>query len=200
MQGLESFGLIADGERAALLRCVTCCICQDVVQLTIHKSRPGDAYGAGDPLLEFTESIIRSCRKRSGRTSVHRHGPGYPRDDSESHQLSLCSIILFGRLGPILGHNIRRKVLGSACAKVLKDNFPPARVATLMACIACTNLFEVEELAGKVVVVARALVGKEKTVRDPGFKAVTMFVQVLEEHAAKMVDPTSSPIPLIRHG
>ncbi|KAI0248189.1 armadillo-type protein [Lactifluus subvellereus] len=110
------------------------------------------------------------------------------------------SIILIGRLGPTLGHNTRRKVLGAACAKALKDTFPPARVAALMACMACADLFEVEELAGKVVgLVAGALVDKEKVVRDQAFKAVAMFVQVLEEHAAKMVGSTSSLIHLIRH-
>ncbi|KAI9453132.1 armadillo-type protein [Lactarius psammicola] len=97
------------------------------------------------------------------------------------------SIILIGRLGPTLGPNTRRKVLGAACAKALKDSFPPARVAALMACMACANLFEVEELAGKVVgLVAGALVDKEKTVRDQAFRAVAMLVQILEEHAAKM--------------
>ncbi|KAI0292501.1 ARM repeat-containing protein [Multifurca ochricompacta] len=97
------------------------------------------------------------------------------------------SIILIGRLGPTLGQNTRRKVLGAACAKALKDSFPPARVAALMACMACAHLFEVEELAGKVVgLVASALVDKEKTVRDQAFKAVSMLVQILEEHAAKM--------------
>ncbi len=73
------------------------------------------------------------------------------------------SIILIGRLGPTLGPNTRRKVLGAACAKALKDSFPPARVAALMACMACANIFDVEELAGKVVgLVAGALVDKEK--------------------------------------
>ncbi|KAH9993510.1 armadillo-type protein [Russula compacta] len=98
------------------------------------------------------------------------------------------SIILIGRLGPTLGYNTRRKVLGAACAKALKDDFPPARVAALMACMACANLFEVEELAGKVVgLAAGSLVDKEKTVRDQAFKAVAMLVQILEEHAARMV-------------
>ncbi|KAH9060345.1 armadillo-type protein [Lactarius deliciosus] len=97
------------------------------------------------------------------------------------------SIILIGRLGPTLGPNTRRKVLGAACAKALKDSFPPARVAALMTCMACASLFEIEELAGKVVgLVAGALVDKEKIVRDQAFKAVAMLVQILEEHAAKM--------------
>ncbi|KAF8256604.1 ARM repeat-containing protein [Lactarius quietus] len=97
------------------------------------------------------------------------------------------SIILIGRLGPTLGANTRRKVLGAACAKALKDDFPPARVAALMTCMACANIFEIEELAGKVVgLAAGALVDREKTVRDQAFRAVAMLVQILEDHAAKM--------------
>ena len=61
------------------------------------------------------------------------------------------SIILIGRLGPTLGHNTQRKVLGATCAKAIKDNFPPARVTTLMACMACATSFDVGELAGTVM-------------------------------------------------
>ncbi|KAH9962010.1 hypothetical protein BGW80DRAFT_1438713 [Lactifluus volemus] len=74
------------------------------------------------------------------------------------------SIILIGRLGPTLGPNTDARS---------SDNFPPARVAALMACMACAHLFDVEELA-------------EKVVRDQAFRAVAMLVQILEEHAAKM--------------
>ncbi|KAI0291130.1 hypothetical protein BC826DRAFT_1023864 [Russula brevipes] len=112
--------------------------------------------------------------------------------DSEA-PIRTNSIILIGRLGPTLGYNTRRKVLGAACAKALKDNFPPTRVAALMTCMACANLFEMEELAGKVVgLVAGALVDKEKTVRDQAFRAVAMLLQILEEHAAKMPETTST--------
>jgi SCY1-like protein 1 len=73
------------------------------------------------------------------------------------------SIILNGRLGPTLTPNTRRKVLGAACAKALKYNFPPARVAALITCMACANSFDVEELAGKALgLVEGALVDKEK--------------------------------------
>lgn len=60
------------------------------------------------------------------------------------------SILLIGRLGPALGHNTRRKVIGGACAKALKDTLPPARVAVLIACMACADSFDVEELAERL--------------------------------------------------
>lgn len=56
-----------------------------------------------------------------------------------------------------------------AFAKALKDDFVHARVAGLMAFMACIDCFDIEELAGRVVgVVAGALVDKEKyVVRSP---------------------------------
>ncbi|KAI9510088.1 armadillo-type protein [Russula earlei] len=130
---------------------------------------------------KFTERILNN--------ELLRHLARLQSDSEASIRTN--SIILIGRLGPTLGYNTRRKVLGAACAKALKDNFAPARVAALMACMACANLFEVDELAGKVVgLVATALVDKEKTVRDQAFKAVAMFVQILEEHAKKMPETT----------
>jgi hypothetical protein len=51
-----------------------------------------------------------------------------------------------------------------AFAKALKDDFVHARVAGLMAFMACIECFETEELAGKVLgVVGGALVDKEKS-------------------------------------
>ena len=50
-----------------------------------------------------------------------------------------------------------------AFAKALKDDFVHARVAGLMAFMACMSCFEMDELAGKVVgCVAGAVVDKEK--------------------------------------
>jgi SCY1-like protein 1 len=84
-----------------------------------------------------------------------------------------------------------------------------ARVAGLMAFMASVDVFDVEELAGKVVPnIAGSMVDKEKyvllssfgydgspnlflftvrLVRDQAFKAVELFVRKLESHAATMV-------------
>ena len=102
---------------------------------------------------QFTERILNN--------DLLRHLARLQSDAEASIRTN--SIILIGRLGPTIGYNTRRKVLGAACAKALKDSFPPARVAALMTCMACANLFDVDELAGKVVgLVAGALVDKEK--------------------------------------
>ena len=88
-------------------------------------------------------------------------------DPEASIRTNTC--ILIGRLGPSLGYNSKRKVLVMAFAKALKDDFVHARVAGLMAFMACIDCFDIEELAGRVVgVVAGALVDKEKYVmRSP---------------------------------
>ena len=55
-----------------------------------------------------------------------------------------------------------------AFGKALKDDFVHARVAGLMATMACIDCFEIEELASKVIgVVAGALVDQEKYVPRP---------------------------------
>ncbi|KAH9993174.1 hypothetical protein BJV77DRAFT_1067320 [Russula vinacea] len=78
------------------------------------------------------------------------------------------SIILIGRLGPTLGYNTRRKVLGAACAKALK-------------------------IASR----RRGACGKGRGTGSRGvggqgeaFKAVAMLIQILEEHATSMPDTT----------
>jgi SCY1-like protein 1 len=113
------------------------------------------------PLCSSTSTHTRQFTERILNNDLLRHLARLQSDPEAPIRTN--SIILIGRLGPTLGYNTRRKVLGAACAKALKDSFPPARVAALMTCMACANLFDVEELAGKVVgLVAGALVDKDK--------------------------------------
>ncbi|ORY26676.1 armadillo-type protein [Naematelia encephala] len=96
--------------------------------------------------------------------------------------------ILIGRLAPMLGQNTKKKVLVPAFARSLKDPFVHARVAGLMALMATVELFDRDDLAGKVVPnMAFTLVDKEKLVRDQAFKAINMFLKRIEGMAASMV-------------
>ena len=66
-------------------------------------------------------------------------------------------------MGPSLGFNTKRKVLVPAFSRALKDPFVHARVAGLMAFMASVDIFDVEELAGKVVPnISGSMVDKEK--------------------------------------
>lgn len=84
-------------------------------------------------------------------------------DTEPSIRTNTC--ILLGRLAPILGPNTKKKVLVPAFARSLKDPFVHARVAGLMALMATVEVFDREDLAGKVIPnMAFALVDKEKWV------------------------------------
>ncbi|KAF7375945.1 Protein kinase domain-containing protein [Mycena sanguinolenta] len=112
-------------------------------------------------------------------------------DPEASIRTNTC--ILIGRLGPSLGYNTKRKVLVPAFSRALKDVFVHARVAGLMALMATTECFEVEELATKVIPnMSFALVDKEKLVRDQAFKAMELFVKKLESHVASMPETAVS--------
>jgi SCY1-like protein 1 len=82
-------------------------------------------------------------------------------DTESSIRTNTC--ILIGRLGPSLGYNTKRKVLVPAFTRALKDPFVHARVAGLMAFMATTDCFEMEELATKVIPnISPLTVDKEK--------------------------------------
>lgn len=82
-------------------------------------------------------------------------------DPEASIRTNTC--ILIGRLGPSLGYNTKRKVLVPAFSRALKDPFVHARVAGLMAFMASVDVFDVEELAGKVVPnISGSMVDREK--------------------------------------
>ncbi|TFY50780.1 hypothetical protein EVG20_g11332 [Dentipellis fragilis] len=148
--------------------------------------------GFSDTVPVIREATVKSVGILSDKFSERilnnellRHLARLQSDPEASIRTNTC--ILIGRLGPTLGYHTKRKVLVMAFAKALKDDFVHARVAGLMASMACVDCFDIEELAGKVVgVVAGALVDKEKLVRDQAFKAIELFMKRLEVHAATM--------------
>ncbi|KAG6328916.1 hypothetical protein ID866_10173 [Astraeus odoratus] len=87
------------------------------------------------------------------------------------------------------------KVLVSAFSRALKDPFVHARVAGLMAFMATSDCYDIEDVAGKVIPsITGATLDKEKLVRDQAFKAIELFIKKLEAHAATMVG-SSLPQP-----
>jgi SCY1-like protein 1 len=82
-------------------------------------------------------------------------------DTEPSIRTNTC--ILIGRLAPILGTNTKKKVLVPAFARSLRDPFVHARVAGLMALMATVEIFDRDDLAGKVIPnMAFTMVDKEK--------------------------------------
>jgi len=82
-------------------------------------------------------------------------------DPEDSIRTNTC--ILIGRLGPTLGYNAKRKVLVPAFSRSLKDTFVHARVAGLMAFMATSECYDIEDIAGKVIpCIVGATLDKEK--------------------------------------
>ncbi|EJU03966.1 ARM repeat-containing protein [Dacryopinax primogenitus] len=104
------------------------------------------------------------------------------------------TVILIGRLAPQLSKVTKQKMLVPAFARSLKDAFVHARVAGLMAFMATADMFSPDEQAQRVLpVVCGSMVDKEKLVRDQAFKAVEMFVKLLESYATTLPDTVIRP-------
>ncbi|KAF5370779.1 hypothetical protein D9758_002135 [Tetrapyrgos nigripes] len=149
-----------------------------------------------DVIREATvKSIILLAPKFSDRTlnnDLLRHLAKMQSDTEASIRTNTC--ILIGRLAPSLGYHTKKKVLVPAFLRALKDPFVHARVAGLMAFMACVDCFENEDLATKVIPnMSFAMVDKEKLVRDQAFKAMEMFVKKLETYTATLPETALAP-------
>ncbi|KAH7908980.1 hypothetical protein BJ138DRAFT_1067846 [Hygrophoropsis aurantiaca] len=148
--------------------------------------------GFSDTVAVIREATVRAivllAPKLSDRilnNDLLRHLARMQSDPEASIRTNTC--ILIGRLGPSLGYNTKKKVLIPAFGKATKDPFVHARVAGVMAFMACAECFEVEDVAARVVpCAAGAMLDKEKLVRDQAAKAVELFVKRLEAYAAAM--------------
>ncbi|KJA27713.1 hypothetical protein HYPSUDRAFT_130539 [Hypholoma sublateritium FD-334 SS-4] len=107
-------------------------------------------------------------------------------DSEASIRTNTC--ILIGRLAPSLGYNTKRKVLVPAFSRALKDPFVHARVAGLTAFMATVDLFEIPELASKVIPnMAFTLIDDEKLVRDQASKVLQIVLKKIQDYAEQMV-------------
>lgn len=101
--------------------------------------------------------------------------------------------ILLGRLSRFLQPGTNRKVLVPAFARALRDPFVHARIAGLMALMATAEVYEKEDLAGKVIpAMSICLIDRERAVREQGYKAMDMFVRKCQEMTKDMVSRAES--------
>ncbi|KAI9496704.1 armadillo-type protein [Zychaea mexicana] len=111
--------------------------------------------------------------------------------------------ICLGKIAKHLNDGTRKKVLVPAFTRGLRDGFHHARIAALMALMATSDYFDVQECSSRIVpCISQVLIDKEKTVRVQAFKAINVFITRLQEHADKMpetalepVSATTSPTP-----
>ncbi|KAF9219571.1 ARM repeat-containing protein [Gyrodon lividus] len=154
---------------------------------------PNLQTGFSDTVAVIREATVRAIvvlspklNDRILNNDLLRHLARLQNDPEASIRTNTC--ILIGRLGPTLGYNTKRKVLVPAFSKALKDSFVHTRVAGLMAFMATSECFEIDDVARKVIPnIAIATLDKEKLVRDQAFKTMELFMKCLETHAASMV-------------
>lgn len=88
-------------------------------------------------------------------------------------------------LGKVAGHlnpSIRQKILISAFLRALKDPFPPARQAGILAMAATQHFYHLNEIANRLLPsLCTMTMDPEKIVRDQAFKAIMGFLDKLEK-------------------
>ncbi|KAK7504801.1 hypothetical protein BaRGS_00003829 [Batillaria attramentaria] len=90
--------------------------------------------------------------------------------------------VCLGKIACNLNPAIRQKILISAFLRALKDPFPPARQAGILAMAATQNYYHMGEVANRLLPALCSMTrDPEKTVRDQAFKAIHGFLDKLEK-------------------
>jgi SCY1-like protein 1 len=90
--------------------------------------------------------------------------------------------VCLGKIAPHLHPQVRQRVLVSAFIRAMRDPFPPARVAGILALAATQQYFLLSEVAGRILPALCPLTtDPEKSVRDPAFKTIRGFLGKLEK-------------------
>jgi SCY1-like protein 1 len=81
----------------------------------------------------------------------------------------------------------RKRVLINAFTRALRDQFPPARAAGLMALTATREYYDATEIATRILpsVVVLTIDG-DKDSREKAFQCVETFLQSMRDHFAKV--------------
>ncbi|CAG8800745.1 29791_t:CDS:2, partial [Racocetra persica] len=102
--------------------------------------------------------------------------------------------ICLGKISKYLSDSTKKKVLATAFTRALRDPFPHARAASLMALTATLDYYDATDCATRILpCVSVVLVDKEKPVRIQAFKSLDAIVKRLEKLVESM--PDSAIIP-----
>ena len=85
------------------------------------------------------------------------------------HQVVVISLLCFSPRPAVTGYvaQTRNKVLLSAFTRALRDPFPPARLASVRAMLACVEYFKDDDIAVRLLpAICPLMVDKEKPVRE----------------------------------
>ncbi|CAK8682654.1 unnamed protein product [Clavelina lepadiformis] len=107
--------------------------------------------------------------------------------------------VCLGKMVAYLNPATRHKVISSAFARAMKDPFPAARVAGILAMCNTIQYFNTADCATKALpALCGTTVDPDKQVRDNAFKTIKVFIEKLEkasnnpEEAAKMNETAAS--------
>ncbi|XP_069116856.1 N-terminal kinase-like protein [Argopecten irradians] len=90
--------------------------------------------------------------------------------------------VCLGKIAGCINPQVRQKIIISAFLRALKDPFPPARQAGILALAATQNYYELKEVANRILPpLCSMTMDPEKSVRDQAFKAVKGFIDKLEK-------------------
>ncbi|XP_035226056.1 N-terminal kinase-like protein, partial [Stegodyphus dumicola] len=90
--------------------------------------------------------------------------------------------VCLGKIASYLHPQTRKKVLISAFLRALRDPFPPARTAAILALSATEHYYSINDCATKVLpALCHFTVDSEKSIRDHAFKAIAGFLSKLEK-------------------
>ncbi|CAI4225128.1 unnamed protein product [Auanema sp. JU1783] len=89
--------------------------------------------------------------------------------------------ICLGKIGSLLDPAKRQQILLSAFTRGMKDPFPPARLAALLALSATQQFYSIGEIANRILPSLSPLCcDPEQQVREQAFKAIKGFLSTLE--------------------
>ncbi|ESO10592.1 hypothetical protein HELRODRAFT_72072 [Helobdella robusta] len=90
--------------------------------------------------------------------------------------------VCLGKVACYLHPQVRQRVLSSAFLRALKDPFPPARQAGILAMSATHNFFTLQESSQRLLpALCQMSMDPDKTVRDQVFRSIKCFLGKLEK-------------------
>ncbi|XAR71858.1 hypothetical protein NMG60_11018297 [Bertholletia excelsa] len=95
--------------------------------------------------------------------------------------------ILLGNIASYLNEGMRKRVLINAfTVRALRDTFPPARGAGVMALCATSSYYDVTEIATRILPnVVVLTIDPDSDVRSKAFQAVDQFLQIMKQYHEK---------------
>ncbi|GFT43560.1 n-terminal kinase-like protein [Nephila pilipes] len=90
--------------------------------------------------------------------------------------------VCLGKIASYLHPQTRKKVLISAFIRALRDPFPPARTAAILALAATEHYYSIQDCATKILpALCHFTVDPEKSIRDSAFKTIGGFLCKLQK-------------------